>query len=154
MLTTHKISEDFYDDNFQLIAIHSGLEDFAMGYAINDVCGLHLQRRNCDLQVNQDLTFSVFDWDDELSDTYWTLISNKCAVEETVPSDGLFQNRTALRTDYLVKERKEVDYLLKVDGVDGPTLVQKIKSINTISKVVTAYPLETQTLKSRRNLIF
>ncbi|MEX0361096.1 MAG: IPExxxVDY family protein [Allomuricauda sp.] len=54
----------------------------------------------------------------------------------------------------MIKERKEVDYLLKVDGVDGPTLVQQIKAINTIPKVVTAYPMDTQTLKSKRNLIF
>ncbi|TMU55235.1 IPExxxVDY family protein [Flagellimonas algicola] len=154
MLTTHKISEDFYDDNFQLIAIHSGLEDFAMGYAVNLACGLQLSRRKNDLQFDQDLAFSVFDWDDELSDTFWTLMSNKCAVEETIPSVGLFQDRTSSRADYLIKERKEVDYFLKVDGVDGPTLVNKIKAINTIPKVVTAYPLETQTLKSKRNLIF
>nr|WP_299386532.1 IPExxxVDY family protein [Allomuricauda sp.] len=154
MLTTHRISEDFYDENFQLIAIHSGLEDYAMGYAINSNCGLQLGRRNSDLQFDGDLTFSVFDWDDELSDTFWTLISNKCAVEETIVSDGLFQNRTSSRTDYLIKEHKEVDYLLKVDGVDGPTLVSHIKSINKIPNVVTAYPLETQTLKSKRNLIF
>ncbi|MCL6267353.1 IPExxxVDY family protein [Flagellimonas myxillae] len=154
MLTTHRISEDFYDDNFQLIAIHSGLEDFALGYAINAACGTKLGRRESDLKFSQNITFSVYDWDDELSDTFWTLISNKCAIEETIPSDGLFQDRTSLRTEYLIKERKEVDYLLKVDGVDGPTLVQQIKSINTIAKVVTAYPLETQTLKSKRNLIF
>ena len=154
MLTTHKISEDFYDDNFQLIAIHSGLEDFAMGYAINLACALQLSRRKNDLQFDEGLCFSVFDWEDELNDTFWTLMSNKCALEEKVPSNGLFQDRTASRTEYLIKERKEVDYLLKVDGVDGPTLVQQIKSINTIPKVVTAYPMDTQTLKSKRNLIF
>ncbi|SHG55419.1 IPExxxVDY family protein [Flagellimonas flava] len=154
MLTTHKISADFYDDNFQLIAIHSGLEDYAMGYAINSICGLRLKRRDKDLKFDQDLSFSVFEWEDELSDTYWTLISNKCTVKTEIPSDGLFQNRTSSRTDYLVKEHKEVDYILKVDGGETPILNGKIKFINQIPKVVTAYSLETQTLKSKRNLIF
>lgn len=154
MLTTHKISADFYDDNFQLIAIHCGLEDYAIGYAINSICGLQLKRRENDLKFEQDLTFSVFEWDDELSDTYWTLISNKCTVETLIPSDGLFENRIASRTDYLVKEHKEADYLLKVDGGEETVVNQQARSINRIPKVVTAYPLETQTLKSKRNLIF
>ncbi len=154
MLTTHKISADFYDDNFQLIAIHCGLEDYAVGYAINAICGLQLKRMENDLKFNQDLTFSVFEWDDELSDTYWTLISNKCTVETLIPSDGLFENRTSSRMDYLIKEHKEVDYLLKVDGGEIAMINEQVKSINRIPKVVTAYPLETQTLKSKRNLIF
>lgn len=154
MLTTHKISADFYDESFQLIAIHSGLEDYAMGYAINAICGLHLKRRKNDLKFSQDLSFSVFEWDDELSDTYWTLISNKCTLEEVIPSNGLFENRTSSRTDYLITERKEVDYLLKVNAEGGTNLVGKIKAINKIPRVVTAYALETQSLKSKRNLIF
>lgn len=153
-MTTHKISADFYDDSFKLIAIHSGLEDYAIGYAINSACGLHLKRTKADLHFEQELAFPVFDWDDELNDTYWTLISNKCAVEVTIPSVGLFQARTSSRTSYLIKEHKEADYLLKVEGGEGSTLVQKMKSINQIPKVVTAYLLETQTLKSKRNLIF
>jgi len=154
MLTTHKISADFYDDNFQLIAIHSDLEDYAMGYAINSNCGLHLKRMKSDLQFDKDLSFSVFEWDDEMSDTYWTLISNKCSQEVNVPSYGFFENNTALKTDYLIKEKKEVDYFLKVDTDNGLRLTEYVKPINMISNVITAYPVETQSLKSKRNLIF
>ena len=100
------------------------------------------------------MSFSVFDWDDEMSEMYWTLISNKCEVEEEMPSLGLFDNNVSRRTDYLVKERKEVDYFLKVDTIDEALFLKKIKSINTIAKVITAYPLDAQNLKSKRNLIF
>ncbi|MEC8832946.1 MAG: IPExxxVDY family protein [Bacteroidota bacterium] len=154
MLTTHKISADLYDDSFSLIAIHSDLEDYAITYAINSNCGLYLKRMKKDLCLNKDMSFSVFDWDDEMNDVYWTLISNKCEVEEVVPSDGLFGNNISRRTDHLVKERKEVDYFLKVDAADETLIIQKIKSINKISKVITAYPLDTENLKSKRNLIF
>ncbi|MEX0313400.1 MAG: IPExxxVDY family protein [Allomuricauda sp.] len=153
MLTTHKISADFYDDNFQLIAIHSGLEDYAMGYAINSNCDLHLKRMKSDLQLNQNLSFSVFEWEDGLNDNYWTLVSNKCSVMEIMPPSGLFENRTSIRTDYLIKEKRDVDYFLKVDNSELP-VDQHIKSINRISKVVTAYQVDAQTLKSKRNLIF
>ncbi|MBO0330792.1 IPExxxVDY family protein [[Muricauda] lutisoli] len=154
MLTTHKISADLYDDSFSLIAIHSNLEDYAITYAINSSCGLYLKRMEKDLHLDENMSFSVFDWDDEINDVYWTLISNKCEVEEEVPSVGLFGNNTSTRTDHLVKERKEVDYFLKVDAADETMFAQKIKSINQIAKVITAYPLDTQNLKSKRNLIF
>ncbi|TXN37865.1 IPExxxVDY family protein [Flagellimonas hymeniacidonis] len=154
MLTTHKISADFYDDNFQLIAIHSGLEDYAMGYAINSNCGLHLTRMKSDLQFDKNLSFSVFEWDDEMNDTYWTLISNKCTLEVEVPSYGFFENNTALQTAYLIEEKKEVDYFLKVDADNDLKLTAYMKPIQMISKVITAYPVETQSLKSKRNLIF
>ncbi|MFD2100036.1 IPExxxVDY family protein [Flagellimonas iocasae] len=154
MLTTHKISADFYDDSFKLIAIHSDLEDYAMTYAINSQCGLHLKRMAKDLHLDENLSFSVFDWDDEMNDIYWTLVSNKCVVEEVIPSGGLFENNVSVRTNHLIKERKEVDYFLKVDAAEESTFAQKLKSINRISKVITAYSINTETLKSKRNLIF
>lgn len=154
MLTTHKISADLYDDGFSLIAIHSNLEDYAITYAINSTCGLYLKRMEKDLHLDDHMSFSVFDWDDEINDEYWTLISNKCEVEEEIPSLGLFENNISKRTYYLVRERKEVDYFLKVDAADETMFSQKIKSINQIAKVITAYPLDTTNLKSKRNLIF
>ncbi|KQC30752.1 IPExxxVDY family protein [Flagellimonas eckloniae] len=154
MSTTHKISIDFYDDNFQLIAIHSSLEDYAITYAINFNCGLHLRRSGKDLEVNQNLSFSTFVWDDGISDTSWVLISNKCTVEIPIRSEGLFGNNTSLSTNHLIKERKEVDYFLKIDGEDETLIQNHVKFINSISGVITAYPVETRTLKSKRNLIF
>jgi hypothetical protein len=153
-MTTHRISADLYDDSFRLIAIHSDLEDYAMTYAINSKCGLYLKRMKIDLHLDENLSFSVFDWDDGMNDIYWTLISNKCVVEEVIPSGGLFENNVSARTDHLIKERKEIDYFLKVEAADEATLSQKLRDIKKIDRVITAYPLETQTLKSKRNLIF
>ncbi|MGX1927894.1 IPExxxVDY family protein [Flagellimonas sp. 2504JD4-2] len=154
MLTTHKISADFYDDNFQLIAIHCGLEDYAMGYAINSICGLHLKRMKSDLELNQNLSFSIFEWEDGLSDNYWTLIANKCTIMEVMPSTGLFENNTSIRTDYLIREKREVDYFLKVDAGCELSIETYVKAINKIPSVITAYCVNAQTLKSKRNLIF
>lgn len=153
-MTTHRISADLYDDSFRLIAIHCDLEDYAMTYAINSKCGLYLKRMKIDLHLDENLSFSVFDWDDGMNDIYWTLISNKCVVEEVIPSGGLFENNVSARTDHLIKERKEIDYFLKVEAADEATLSQKLRDIKKIDRVITAYPLETQTLKSKRNLIF
>ena len=153
MLTTHKISADFYDEDFQFIAIHSGLEDFAMGYAINSNCGLNLKRMKKDLQLERKGTFSVFEWNDEMTDTEWMLFSNKCTVEEVVPATGFFENNTSFRIMYLIPEYREVDFFLKVDSAE-PKTEYAIKAINKLPKVVTAYEVDTQTLRSKRNLIF
>lgn len=154
MLTTHKISADFYDDDFQLVAIHSGLEDYAMGYAINSFCGLHLKRTKIDLELNQNLSFSIFDWEDGLSQNYWTLVTNKCSIMEIMPSVGLFETNTSIRTDFLVREKREVDYFLKVDAGCELNIDAYVKKINKISNVVTAYEVNPDELKSKRNLIF
>jgi hypothetical protein len=154
MLTTHKISADLYDDSFHLIAIHSDLEDYAMAYAINSHCGLYLKRMKKDLCLDENMAFSAFDWEDEMNDMYWTLIANKCETEEVMASIGLFENNVSKRIGHLVREKKEVDYFLKVDAVDETMFSEKLKTIKQIGKVITAYPLETQNLKSKRNLIF
>ena len=154
MSTTHKISADFYDDSFKLISIHSSLEDYAMTYVLNFACQLYLKRMKTDLHFDQSLSFAAFEWDDEVSDTYWSLISNKCKVEVTMPSEGFFENNTSLKTGYLIRERREVDYFLKVDTENQLMLEQHVKLINKIPKVITAYSVETTTLKSKRNLIF
>ena len=153
-LTTHKISADLYDESFSLIAIHSNLEDYAIAYAINSSCGLFLKRMKKDLCLDENMAFSAFDWEDEMNDMYWTLIANKCETEEVMPSIGLFENNVSKRIGHLVREKKEVDYFLKVDAVDETMFSEKLKTIKQIGKVITAYPLDTQNLKSKRNLIF
>ncbi|WP_222982298.1 IPExxxVDY family protein [Flagellimonas meishanensis] len=154
MLTTHRISADLYDDEFGLIAIHSSLADHAIAYAINGDCGLRLKRMANDFLVGAQVSFSIFDWDDELNGNYWTLVSNICEVEEEIPSEGFFASGTSLKKSYLVEERKEVDYFLKVEVADESLIDPLIRKINNIPNVVTAYSVEIQSLKSKRNLIF
>jgi hypothetical protein len=69
-------------------------------------------------------------------------------------SIGLFESNVSKRIGHLVKEKKEVDYFLKVDAADETIYAEKLRAIKQIGKVITAYPLDTQKLKSKRNLIF
>jgi len=154
MLTTHRISDELYDDSFELIAIYSDLENHAMAYAINSECGLFLKRMDKDLNMEDRLNFAIFDWDDEIGDAYWCLISNSCAVEEAPAPGGLFNSGFSIRRHHLVKELREVDYFLKVESADGPTILRAINKIKALDKVKTAYTLEFRSLKSKRNLIF
>ena len=153
MSTTRKIIEAYYDEDFQLIAIHSSMEDFSLAYSLNKDCGLGLKRTEKDLKYNDSLSFTMFDWEDEINQDYWVLFSNSCERQVGI-SEGLFTNDFSLKTDFLVPEQKEVDYFLRIDTENKKTRDTTIKMINTIPNVVTAYSVDPDALKSKSNLIF
>ncbi len=153
MSATRKIIEAYYDDDFQLIAIHSGMEDFSLAYSLNKDCGLGLRRTEKDLKYNEHLSFAMFDWEDDINQNYWVLFSNSCNWEVGI-SEGLFANDVSIKTDFLVPEQKEVDYFLRIDTEDDTFKETMVKIINTIPSIVTAYSIDPDTLKSKSNLIF
>ncbi len=154
MQTTHKIGAEFYEEDYHLIAIHSDLENFAMTYALNFYCGLKLKRTEEDLTLGKHLAFPVFEWNNELSETQWTLFCNRNKEEVRIDFGGLFEENISLQKNFLLKEHKEVDYFLKVDSDHTSSLQNLAKQVNEIPRVVTAYSIDTETLKSKSNLIF
>ena len=152
MVTTHKISAELYDDSFELIALHTGLEGYAMAYQLNSTVGLRLHRCKSDIEFG-DNAFPVFEWQDDLSEEYWVLYKNIEKTMEESGSIGLFSQSMSTKTVYLIEERKEVDFFLKVTSDDRSKVKSALNRINTIPKVVTAYQVEHASLKSRRNLI-
>ena len=153
MVTTHKISAELYDDSFKLIAVHCNLSSYAMAYNINKAAQLQLKRALFDLDL-ETLSFPVYEWQDDMSDTNWTLVSNAAKNIEKSPSIGLFSENSAERTHYLIDERKEVDYFLKIETDDETILNTIVLGVKSIPKVITAYSIDLEVLKSKRNLIF
>ena len=98
MSATRKIIEAYYDDDFQLIAIHSGMEDFSLAYSLNKDCELQLKRTQNDLSYGKNLSFSMFDWEDEINQDYWVLFSNTCDQQVGI-SEGLFVNDCSFKTE-------------------------------------------------------
>ena len=154
MLTTHKISADQFYDSFELIAVHSSLDDYAMAYVLNKHLGLRLKRSKNDHQIGHGTVYTVFEFVDQVSDTEYTLFRNKCLVEEADSSEGLFKFDAPIREHYLVHERKEVDYLLKISADGEVPVGALVKAIIGIPNIITAYEMEVDLLKSKANLIF
>jgi len=77
MAAVHKLTEDFYDHSFDLIALHSSLEDHALAYALNLAMKSGFRRRRVDLDISGKITIPIFEWKDDLNDRYWTLFTNK-----------------------------------------------------------------------------
>ncbi len=148
--------EDFCEDNYSLIGIHTALEDFKLAYLLNNNLNTHFSRSSFSLDFetkNNKASFSIFDYINEKYEHEWYLISNSYKEERINASDTL-----ALSTEtktYLIPEKKRVDYFLKIVGESNPSLIQRtLDKINEMSQVVTSYTIETDTLKSKEFLIF
>ncbi len=154
MAALYKISEDFYDEDFTLIALHSSREDYSLVYALNACLKLKLKRTKKDLEITSNGMFPFFDWRDEINDRYYTLVSNNSVGKEELNVGNLFQDQPSITAYSLIPEYKDVDYFLKV-AHDELDLEEKIlKAVLTIPKVITAYSVDVNKLKSRNNLIF
>lgn len=148
--------EDFCEDNYTLIGIHTALEDFKLAYLLNNNLNTHFSRSSFSLDFetkNNKASFSIFDYINEKYEHEWYLISNSYKEERINASDTL-----ALSTEtktYLIPEKKRVDYFLKIVGEPNPVLIQRtMDRINEMSQVVTSYTIDTDTLKSKEFLIF
>lgn len=153
MGAVHKISADFYEESFTLIALHSNLEDYAIAYAINRRLKSNFKRSSKDLEILHLGNFSYFEWKDEINDRYWTLISNLSYKEVHLAGIDLFSDEPSYASRHLIPEHKEVDYFLKMemDGAEG--IDEIIKSLFGIPNMSIVYELDAQKLKSKNNLI-
>ena len=114
---------DFYESEYVLIALHTSLDDFAVAYWLNKHLKTKFKRHKRDLDLNTDATFSVFDWHDISSDSYWTLLSNKHLSLQHLATQDLFTNAALEKKQCLIPEYKGVDFFLKMSLLDTSSLL-------------------------------
>ena len=158
----HKLHIGEFDEiDYQLIAIHSPLEDYRLAYYINQNLPINLQKSNCNIHISNkegETQFTRFIFEDD-KDIAWNLIQNKndalVAIENN--NQGLFadsSNEFAPKI-YLIPEFKKVDYFLKIENDEVAIDVSKIiNSLKKIERVSTVYAVEVEKIKSKNNLIF
>lgn len=152
MGTSMRIFEDLYEEEFDLVGIHTGMEDFALAFALNRVFKIRLQRTTKDIEFTPRINYPCFEWKDELLDRNWMLFVNSCITSQQTKPNGLFPDEPSYTMHSLIPEHKEVNYLLKIDEGQGTNeLIQEIKAI---PKIITAYAITTDKLKSKPNLIY
>ncbi|WP_298365164.1 IPExxxVDY family protein [uncultured Lutibacter sp.] len=143
------------EDDYLLIGIHSTEDDYRLAYLINKNLNSQFKRYNESLDFkDSDAEFPLFEWKDEKTFMNYYLINNKFLnVINEQYADGLFGGNYST-TSYLIPEKKKVDFLLKIEGCNEYFLMNIIEKLNNIDQIITSYQIETNSLKSKNNLIF
>ncbi|APQ17197.1 IPExxxVDY family protein [Maribacter hydrothermalis] len=154
MAAIYKINEDFYDESFIVIALHTTLEDYALVYGLNDTIKARFVRARKNFNLAENKSFPFFEWDDQFHDMYWVLVSNHSSEQQQILNNDLFQNEATYTKPRLIPEYKDVDYLLKIETDKEFDTSKLIKNILMLPRVMAAYEISTDKLKSKNNLIF
>jgi glutamine synthetase len=157
-MAIHKLDlGDFDEIDYNLIAIHTSLEDFRLAYFINQKLPINLSKSKDEVQIN------IKEGETKFSRFYYydleNLIQNKNEVyqqkKETL--QNLFSDiaMETARKVFLLPEIKKADFFLKIDKTADAIDVSKIKIIlNTIDHISAIYAVDTNQIKSKNNLIF
>ncbi len=154
--------DEFDEVDYQLIAIHSTLEDYRLAYFINKNLPIRLEKKPDEVSVKikeGEAFFSKFFFDDLSNDIQWTLIPNKNEITIMRKSTGqnlFLDNDVEIATKvYLLSELKKVDYFLKIENnIDTFEIEAILKSLKSIERISTVYAVEPEKIKSKNNLIF
>jgi len=162
-MAIHKLPlGDFDEIDYQLIAIHSPLEDYRLAYYINQNLPINLSKSSCNIQISTkegESEFSRFIFEDKKKDISWNLIQNinDVFILTQTSNQGLFaeSNNKFSTKIYFIPEFKKVNYFLKIENGEVPIEVETITNcIKKIDRVSTVYAVEVEKIKSKNNLIF
>ena len=162
-MAIHKLNLGEFDEiDYNLVAIHTVLEDYRLAYFINQKLPINLSKSKDEVQINikeGETKFSRFYYYDSENAISWNLIQNKNEVyqQKKDTTQSLFSDLTMeISTKvYLLPEFKKADYFLKIENTQETMNVSKIKTLlNTIDNISTAYTVDTNQIKSKNNLIF
>jgi len=156
------VLEDDFKEDFQILAIHCGVEAYKMAFYLNKYLQLRLKRRRTDLEYSKDgleIQFPLYEYKDNSKYTVFNLISNTCksATANTTASGGLFELTASEEyiTTYLIPEYKKVDYFLKITSEHEQISIKNLLSeVNKMKPVISSYLIENEHIKSKNNLIF
>lgn len=159
-MAIHKLHIDEFDEvDYELIAIHTSLEDYRLAYFLNQKLPILLSKSKNEIQINikEGVTFfSRFVYENTKTDSCWSLVQNKNEVTTlSTNNQNLFgdTNFEVATKAFLLPELKKVDYFLKIENNDTET-DKIISTMNTISQIATVYSVDSNSIKSKNNLIF
>lgn len=130
-----------YDFDFKLIGISCHAHDYRLCWSINNKLNTSLEKIHRDnaksgLKKNGVAIESLFTYYDEETHSSYQLLYNK--------------NENQL----LLPEQKKADYLLIIDQINEEKFQEALTKLREIDIILTAFPIEVDSLKSKENLIF
>lgn len=159
-MAIHKLHlEDFDQVDYNLIAIHTSLEDYKLAFKLNQKLAVTLSKNASEIPIKiqgKAAYFSRFTFEDDDKMMTWDLIQNKQEIELPVKTQtaNLFDNNNVTTQIALVSELKKVDYFLKIEHDAQCKVKDIISKINKIDSISTVYEVDANEIKSKNNLIF
>lgn len=148
-MAVHKlVFDDFFEEDFILLAIHSPLEPYRLAYALNKSLDIKLAYcRPID-------AYELYEYENSENKTVWNLINNKITTTSDKEKNysTLFQQETNT-IQYLIPEHKKTDYFIKISDTEL-AIENIISKIKAIPQIITTFVIATNSLKSKNNLIF
>ncbi|PCI11810.1 MAG: hypothetical protein COB73_01090 [Flavobacteriaceae bacterium] len=144
--------------DYTLIGIHTSEEDYRLAYLLNKNLNTSFSKFKQHLDFkNNTATYSIYEFLDESKQQEIYLISNKFIGNHTqIPKATLFSDSISYSTtSYLIKEKKKVDFFLKIVGDTSAFEIKNIvNKLNNIHQIITSYSINPSELKSKDFLIF
>ena len=148
--------EDFCEEEYSLIGIHTALEDYKLAYLLNKNLNTHFSKSQKNLEFESDkkrASFSIYNFSSKKYDFDWFLIANSFKRENQTESNELLLT-TETKT-YLIPEKKKVDFFIKISGeISFEFLANALNKIKNIEQIITSYSIDKNILKSKDFLIF
>lgn len=154
--------DEFDEVDYELIAIHTALEDYRLAYFINQNLPVILSKNKEGMGIKTkdgEADFSIFSYIDESTDIKWSLVQNKneIVVKKKSTGQNLFLNND-VEIEYpvfLLPELKKVDYFLKIENTTSELETETLlRILNTIDRITAVYAVIPEKIKSKNNLIF
>jgi len=154
--------EELEELDFNLLAIHTSLEDFRLAYFLNQKLQINLSKNKEEIKIKNkegDTHFSRFTFEDNKKDVFWNLIENEneITLKQNNFNQGLFSesNHSFITKDFLLPEYKKVNFFLKIEAPKESVIPTEITTlIKSIDKISTVYFIDVENIKSKNNLIF
>ena len=148
--------DDFCDEEYSLIGIHTALEDYKLAYLLNKNLNTQLSKSQKNLEFDSDknnASFSLYNFSSKKYDFDWFLIANSFKRENQTESNELLLT-TETKT-YLIPEKKKVDFFIKISGeISFEFVANAVSKIKNIEQIITSYSIDKNSLKSKDFLIF
>ncbi len=160
-MVTHKLQlDDFDEDEYDLLAIHTTIEDYRLAFLLNQKLPIQFSKNKNPIVIpskSESLTFNRFSYHLEEDQILWDLIPNKQEKLNTEKGNGLdlfeLETTETYTIMYFLPEFKKVDYFIKIENATID-LNEIIALINSISVVSSCYIIQKEKIKSTNNLIF
>ena len=135
------VLEEEYDYDFKLIGISCHAKDYRLCWAINNQLKLELEKEDKDLEILSDNPFegsshSIYSFFEEEDQNEYFLIANRDSA------------------GFLIPEQRQADFVFMIKNTLPVNADEILSKLREIDQVLTAFEIDVENLKSKKNLIF